>query len=54
VLLTDEDTFTVTAKMKDLHFKIRSNDTDKIARTYDLLRDNVDVDAILQNLSASG
>jgi len=52
VLLTDEDTFTVTAKMKDLHFKIRSNDTDKIARTYELLRNNVDVDAILQNLSA--
>ncbi|MGB8225518.1 MAG: AAA family ATPase [Sedimentisphaerales bacterium] len=52
VLLTDEDTFTVTAKMKDLHFKIRSKDTDKIARTYDLLRDNVNIDAILQNLSS--
>lgn len=51
VLLTDEDTFTVTAKMKDLHFKIRSDDVDKIARTYELLRDNVDVDAILQNLT---
>ncbi len=52
VLLTDEDTFTVTAKMKDLHFKIRSDDVDKIARTHELLRDNVDVDVILQNLSA--
>jgi hypothetical protein len=51
VLLTDEDTFTVTAKMKDLHFKIRSDDVDKIARTHELLRDNVDVDVILQNLS---
>ncbi len=52
VLLTDEDTFTVTAKMKDLHFKIRSDDTDKIARTYELLRSNVDVDTILKSLSA--
>ncbi len=52
VLLTDEDTFTVTAKMKDLHFKIRADDRDKIARTYELLKDNVDTDAILQNLSA--
>jgi hypothetical protein len=51
VLLTDEDTFTVTAKMKDLHFKIRSKDTDKIARTYDLLRDNVNIDAILSSLN---
>jgi BioD-like phosphotransacetylase family protein len=50
VLLTDEDTFTVTAKMKDLHFKIRSDDTDKIVRTYELLRDNVNVDAILAGL----
>lgn len=52
VLLTDEDTFTVTAKMKDLHFKMRANDTDKIARTYDLLRDNVDVDVILSCLGS--
>jgi len=51
VLLTDEDTFTVTAKMKDLHFKIRSNDSDKILRTYELLRDSVDVNAILAGLS---
>ena len=50
VLLTDEDTFTVTAKMKDLHFKIRSDDLDKIVRTYELLRDNVNVDAILAGL----
>jgi BioD-like phosphotransacetylase family protein len=50
VLLTDEDTFTVTAKMKDLHFKIRADDHDKIARTYELLHDNVNVDAILAGL----
>jgi hypothetical protein len=49
VLFTDEDTFTVTAKMKDLHFKIRADDRDKIARTYELLKDNVNIDAILQD-----
>lgn len=52
VLLTDEDTFSVTSKMKDLHFKIRSDDHNKIARTYELLKDNVDTDLILQTLSA--
>jgi BioD-like phosphotransacetylase family protein len=50
VLTTEEDTFTVTAKMKDLHFKIRSDDLDKIARTYELLRNNVNVDTILAGL----
>ncbi len=52
VLLTDEDTFSVTAKMKDLHFKIRANDRGKIASTYELLKDNVNVDLILQNLTS--
>lgn len=51
VLITNEDTFTVTAQMKDLHFKIRADDSDKIARTYDLLKNNVDVDAILSSLN---
>ncbi|HBG77848.1 MAG TPA: hypothetical protein DDW84_03215 [Phycisphaerales bacterium] len=51
VLFTDEDTFTVTSQMKDLHFKIRSDDKDKIARTYDLLKGNVNVDAILSALN---
>jgi len=51
VLFTNDDTFAVTAKMKDLHFKIRSDDYNKIARTYELLRDNVDIDSILKHLS---
>jgi BioD-like phosphotransacetylase family protein len=50
VLITNEDTFAVTAKMKDLHFKIRADDKDKIAKTYDLLKNNVNVDAILSAL----
>jgi uncharacterized protein len=52
VLLTNEDTFSVTSKMKDLHFKIRSGDHDKIARTYELLKNSVSVDTILQNLTS--
>jgi BioD-like phosphotransacetylase family protein len=51
VLLTNEDTFSVTARMKDLHFKIRADDRNKISRTYGLLKDNVNVDLILQNLA---
>jgi dethiobiotin synthase len=52
VLFTTEDTFAVTAKMKDLHFKIRADDYHKISRTYELLKDNVDMDIILKNLPA--
>ncbi|HBG28856.1 MAG: hypothetical protein A2Y10_00595 [Planctomycetes bacterium GWF2_41_51] len=52
VLFTNEDTFSVSSKMKDLHFKIRSDDHNKIARTYDLLKGNVDTDLILKSLSA--
>lgn len=50
VLVTNEDTFSVTAKMKDLHFKIRSDDYSKIARTYELLKDNVDLSEILKDI----
>ncbi|HAL45989.1 MAG: hypothetical protein A2Y12_06510 [Planctomycetes bacterium GWF2_42_9] len=50
VLFTNEDTFSVTSKMKDLHFKIRSDDKNKIARTYELLKDNVDINAVLKNI----
>jgi dethiobiotin synthase len=50
VLYTNEDTFSVTAKMKDLHFKIRADDKGKIARTYSLLKDNVDMNAFIKNL----
>ena len=50
VLTTNEDTFTVAAQMKDLRFKIRSEDHDKIARSYELLKNTVDVYAILDAL----
>ncbi len=47
VLMTDEDTFTVSSRMKDLGFKICSYDTDKIARLYTLVENYVDVEALL-------
>lgn len=50
VLITDEDTFKVTAKMKDLHFKIRSDDSQKIAKTYELIRNNIDIESLLNSL----
>jgi BioD-like phosphotransacetylase family protein len=50
VLLSDDDTFTVSARMKDLGFKIRSYDTDKILRLHQLVEEYVDTDRILAAL----
>ncbi|MCD4831895.1 MAG: AAA family ATPase [Anaerohalosphaeraceae bacterium] len=50
VLTTEEDTFKVTAKMKDLHFKIRADDPEKITKTYELVRENIDIETILSSL----
>jgi len=47
VLISKEDTFSVSAKMADIGFKIRSYDTDKIARLHELVRDHVDIDSVL-------
>lgn len=49
-LLTEEDTFTVSARMKDLAFKIQTFDREKIKKTLPLVKDNVDIDYILENL----
>lgn len=51
ILLSNEDTFTVSSRMKDLGFKIRSYDTDKIQRLHELVKAYVDVDGILNCLS---
>lgn len=50
VLISDDDTFTVSARMKDLGFKIRSYDVDKIARLHQLVGEYVDIDLILSEL----
>ena len=50
VLVSDEDTFTVSARMKGLGFKIRSYDVDKVSRLHQLVGDYVDIDRILEKL----
>lgn len=50
VLFSNEDTFTVSARMKDLGFKIRSYDMDKVLRLRKLVGDNIDIRQILDYL----
>jgi hypothetical protein len=50
ILLSNDDTFTVSSRMKDLGFKIRSYDTDKVARLHELVRQYVDTEGILRRL----
>lgn len=50
VLMSDEDTFKVSARMKDLGFKIRSYDTTKVDRLHELIAEYVDTDSILNSL----
>ncbi|MGE4285600.1 MAG: phosphotransacetylase family protein [Phycisphaerae bacterium] len=48
VLYTQEETYTVSARMKDLLFKIQASDTDKILKTKEMVKEYVDVDYILE------
>jgi BioD-like phosphotransacetylase family protein len=50
ILLSNEDTYTVSSRMKDLGFKIRSYDTDKVARLHELVAQYVDTKSILDRL----
>lgn len=50
ILLSNEDTYTVSSRMKDLGFKIRSYDTDKVARLHELVGKYVDIERILNSL----
>ncbi len=50
ILLSNDDTFTVSSRMKDLGFKIRSYDTDKVTRLHELVTQYVDTDTILDGL----
>lgn len=47
VLTSQDDTFTVSSRMKGLQFKIQSYDADKIEGTFSLVKKNVDVDHII-------
>ena len=50
VLMRTEDTFKVSARMKDIGFKIRSYDTTKVEHLHKLVAEYVDTDFILDNL----
>lgn len=51
VLYTDEETYTVSARMKDLLFKIQASDIDKIKKTHQMVKEHVDVDYILSQFN---
>ena len=52
VLLCQEDTFTVASRLRDLRFKIRPEDTDKIEAAKALVQQSLDVRALLRALDA--
>lgn len=52
VLISNEDTFKVSARMKGLGFKIRSWDTIKVRRLKELVKTHVDTDLVLNTLQA--
>lgn len=54
VLTSEQDTFTVSSRMKGLGFKICSYDTDKIANLYTMIDDYVDCDKLVSSMQQSG
>ena len=50
VLLSKEDTFKVAGRIETMTFKIEKTDRDKISEATHLVKENVDIDAILRNL----
>lgn len=52
VLISSEDTFRVSARMKDLGFKIRAWDTAKVHRLKELVESHVDTQLILDALNS--
>ena len=50
VLFCDSDTYTVAAQIENLTFKIQKTDKDKIREAMRLVKDNVNVDSILENI----
>jgi BioD-like phosphotransacetylase family protein len=52
VLTSTEDTFKVSARMKDLGFKIRSWDTPKVQKLHELVEQHVDTQLILNALKS--
>lgn len=50
VLLSKEDTYTVASSIHDLTVKVRFRDTDKINKIIKLVKENVDLNAILKGM----
>lgn len=50
VLISESDTYSVAAKIENLTIKIQKTDKDKIREAMRLVKDNVNVDDILQNI----
>lgn len=49
-MATDDDTFTVSAHMARLEFKIQSYDLDKIAQLKELVRHHVNIEKLIEGL----
>jgi BioD-like phosphotransacetylase family protein len=47
VILCNEDTYSVATRLQEMHFKIRPTDTDKIEAAKVLVREGLDVNALL-------
>jgi BioD-like phosphotransacetylase family protein len=54
VVLCDGNTYTVAARLGSLKFKLRPQDTDKIAAAKALVRDSLDVSALMEALAGCG
>jgi hypothetical protein len=52
VLLCEEDTFSVASRLMEMRFKIRPQDTDKVESAKALVREAIDVQALLAALNA--
>jgi len=51
VVLSDEDTYSVASRLSEMHFKIRTQDTDKIATAQRLVREALDLEALADALA---
>jgi len=51
VILSGEDTYSVASRLSEMHFKIRTQDTDKIATAKRLVREALDVGALADALA---
>lgn len=51
VLISQDDTFTVSSRMHNLQFKIQAHDADKIDATFHLVEEHVDIGEILNALA---